>query len=282
MPIKGFPERACEFVFDEAEEASGNTPSDGTPSSQLFENDEQTDQPVETLELPAAETVATENESATVPAQAPAIMPADAATDVVPIVVNPRNDAIVRVVERLNENGFFLHAGAVPQMENVNFTSNKKDRSTAELHWKNDALDITNRQIALFVQVVDPTDAPSKVQLPWRLSNKNPLLKLSLSPHTTTYGYVDTFSAKYMVIKAPPSFDPNLYYSLDATVSFLQKCDELVFAHGGKLCTGLIAQFKALHDKNATDTIEKYIAVSRAGDKLLHVGTSSPTHTRRS
>jgi hypothetical protein len=85
-----------------------------------------------------------------------------------------------------------------------------------------------------------------------------------------------------MVTKAPPAFDPNLYYSLDATVSFLQKCDELVFAHGGKLCTGLIAQFKALQDKNATDTIEKYIAVSRAGDKLLHVGTSSPTHTRRS
>jgi len=281
MPIKGFPERACEFVFDEAEEASGNTPSDGTPSSQLFENDEQTDQPVETLELPAAETVATENESGTVPAQAPAIMPADAATDVVPIVVNPRNDAIVHVVERLNENGFFLPAGTVPTLENVTFTSPKKDRSTAELHWKNDARDITNRQIALFVDVVDPTDAPSSRQLSWRMSLKNPLIKQSLNPHPTTYSYVDTFHVKFMVTEAPPGFDPSAYYSLDATVKFLQQCDELVFAHGGKLCTALIAQFKALNDKNPTDTIEKYIAVSRAGDGVLQIGTSSPPHTRR-
>jgi hypothetical protein len=50
-------------------------------------------------------------------------------------------------------------------------------------------------------------------------------------------------------------------------------------SHGGKLCTGLIAQFKALHDKNATDTIEKYIAVSRAGDGVLQIGTSSLPHT---
>ncbi len=84
-----------------------------------------------------------------------------------------------------------------------------------------------------------------------------------------------------MVTEAPPGFDPNAYYSLDATVNFLRQCDELVFAHGGKLCSGLIAQFKALQGKSPTDTIEKYIAVSRAGDGVLQIGASSPPHTRR-
>jgi hypothetical protein len=33
--------------------------------------------------------------------------------------------------------------------------------------------------------------------------------------------------------------------------------------------------------KNPNDTIQKYIAVSRAGDGVLQIGTSSPPHTRR-
>jgi len=33
--------------------------------------------------------------------------------------------------------------------------------------------------------------------------------------------------------------------------------------------------------KNPNDTIQKYIAVSRAGDGVLQIGTSSPPHTGR-
>ena len=84
-----------------------------------------------------------------------------------------------------------------------------------------------------------------------------------------------------MLTPAPTDFDPHGYYSLDATVDFLKQCDQLVFAQGGKLCTSLISEFKALSGKKPDDTIEKYIAVKRDGDKLFQDGTSSPPHTRR-
>ena len=86
---------------------------------------------------------------------------------------------------------------------------------------------------------------------------------------------------KLMLTAAPHDFDPHGYYSLDATVDFLKQCDQLVFAQGGKLCTSLISEFKALSGKKPDDTIEKYIAVKRDGDKLFQDGTSSPPHTRR-
>ena len=281
MPIKGFPERVREFLSDEAEEASGDTPSDGTPTSQLFENDEPTEQHGETNETPADETVAIETESGMVPAHAPANMVAATATDIVPIVVNPQIDAIVAIVDRLAENGLFLHGGAVPKMENVTFTSSKKDRSIADLHWTNDAVNIEKRQLALFANIVDPTDAPSKGRLSWRLSARNALIQQELSAHGNTYGYTDNFHMKLMLTAAPHDFDPNGHYSLEATVNFLKQCDQLVFEQGGKLCTSLISEFKALNGKKPDDTIQKYIAVSRAGDSVLQIGTSSPPHAHR-
>jgi hypothetical protein len=253
----------------------------GSDAHVTFFQDCPTEQHGETNETPADETVATETESGMVPAHAPANMVAATATDIVPIVVNPQIAAIVAIVDRLAENGLFLHGGAVPKMENVTFTSSKKDRSIADLHWTNDAVNTENRQLALFANIVDPTDAPSKGRLSWRLSARNALIQQELSAHGNTYGYTDNFHMKLMLTPAPPDFDPHGYYSLDATVDFLKQCDQLVFAQGGKLCTSLISEFKALSGKKPDDTIEKYIEVKRDGDKLLQDGTSSPPHTHR-
>jgi hypothetical protein len=197
-----------------------------------------------------------------------------------PAVVTPAVQAVMNLVGRLEDRGLFVHAGAVPTIRELEFTSAKNDRSKGKVVWHNDTKNIDQAQFALFAKVVNPIDGAAFKDLPWRLRPHNTTINFTLDgTGGTNYDNKNNYHLKLMLREGHPMFDPNRMYSVTNTINFLRQVDLETQAHAANVCSAIIGDFKRLHQGKTPVTFNEYVGLVRAGDKVHHQGAVSTPHT---
>ena len=277
------------FLEIEAQEETGMTPKSGTEETEEDWGFEQI-----TNEEPVATDVKTESGEPqpdieqltngpfvpvvkTEPGEPHPAAVADAAPAEL-AVVSPDVQAVIDLVDRLQDRGLLVHAGAAPQLVDVAYTSSKKDRSTANVVWRNEYKDVDLRQFAFFATVVEPTNGFDSKRLSWRLGPQNAFSNFTLDrTGQTNYDFKSMFNLKLTLPPQRTIFDPNGKYSVSNTITFLRQVDLDTQLHAAKACSTIVSEYNRLH-KNTDVMFKDYVDLARAGDKVLQEGAISPPH----
>jgi hypothetical protein len=263
MPIlrrsgRGVP---SSLIDDEVEVATGTTPTS--------EAEETEDWDIEESIVPDVKIEPGEPQSSAVE-EAPAEL----------AVVSPDVQAVIDLVDRLEDRGLLVHAGAAPKIVDIEHTSSKKDRSRGNVVWHNDIKDVDLRQVAFFATVVEPTNGLDSKRLSWRLGPQDAFSNLTLDrTGQTTYDFKSMYHLKATLKPQRTMLDPNGKYSVTNTVNFLRQVDLDTQEYAAKACSTIVTEYNRLHKNNNSDVMFKdYVALARAGDKVLQQGAISPPH----